>query len=178
MSKLIIGGQEKIIHETKKKLLVPGTIPGQLNELGRANELLKAQRDMFKEATEAPTPNIGLMSTDILLRAVPLIQKTTAGGLVVLDYDNMNDDLFNGQGEMNFTINPVQELLVLGDAVHQVYPKLEVGMKVRFNERNFIAARTVGNNPEPQRFIDVPRHKIDGHTYLIMNASNILYYLK
>lgn len=178
MSKLIIGEQEKLIHDRKRDLVIPGTLTGQLNKKAEIEALERKQKQLFKEASEAPTPRIGLLSTDVLLTAVPLLQKTTSSGIVTLDYDNMNDDIFNGKGEMNFTINPVQTVLVIGDQVKEVYPSLKVGMKVRFEERNFIAARTKGNNPEHELYYDLPTVRIDGHEYLQMNASSIKYYLK
>lgn len=175
MSGLIIGTQEKLIHDRKKALVYPGST--LTTEQDKLKEYDIKQQAVKEKALNAPIPNIGMPDSSVLLRAVPLLQEATKSGIITMDYDNFNDALISEMSKLTYLVEFIQEVLVVGDTVAEHYPSIKPGMKVRFDEGRFIKGRAAGHG-DNELYYDIPVVKIDGYTYLMISASDIMYYLK
>lgn len=147
-------------------------------EIAKANfeDNIERANKKYEDAMNAPIPKIGLLGTTILLRACP-IKQVMKGNLIVKDDSHENGDLAASYSlEGSVAYSPVQEILVIGDAVGEHYPELKVGMTVRINEKNFLAGSN--SNYQDKLFYDIPRIVIEGHEYIHIQAYEIAYYLK
>lgn len=167
-----------IIVSQNKPLVYPGSTLAQDNQAAKLKEYETKMTAVKQKALNAPIPNIGMADSSLLLRAVPMIQERSKAGIFMINHSNMNDSTIDKMDKLTHLVEFVQEILVVGDTVPEHYPSFKPGMFVRIDETRFIKGRYNAANVENELYYDIPVITIDGYEYLMVSASDIMYYLK
>lgn len=168
----------KPLLKNESGLLVdPGMIEAQQKSLIKttADAAIEKYNKVFKERSEAPTPNIKIPYNYILTRAVPVKTKEYSESGLLLDSSSMDVRMAKRLEVMSDNVSDEQEVLLKGKYVTEDSGiDLDLGDTVKLNFSRYKSVQE-GQHAEVVIGYDIPICTIDGNQYLMIDARDVQY---
>lgn len=142
------------------------------------NSILKGYETKRNEAINVPTPKIGLLHSEVLVKMVPPRMKEFEGSLLVNKIDVSEQELRTIQS-MSESVDFIQEVLLIGQHLESMesYP-IKPGDFVYIDYSRFRKMKEDHKPGMVETEIKLPIVGIDGETYMLIDSRDIKYYKK
>lgn len=130
----------------------------------------------YIDALNAPTPDIKLPFSEVLLRAVPLEIKGKHG--IILSAGAPDMRMMDKLDRLTFAVQEEQEILLVGDTVtekQQTTGGITPGRIAKLNLKHFRSMSDRHHAGMIEMDYDIPIEVIDGHRYIVCDVRSILY---
>lgn len=155
-----------------EKLRSVNMVTKQDDKLKTMDDTLEKYNKNYRDAKNAPIPNIKLHFTEVLVRAVP-VEMRSKGGIIL--HTGMTDaGVISKLDYLSEAVADEQEILMLGDMLEERNAKIKPGDMAKISFNRFRQLDDTGNGVIKTSY-QVPVHTIDGYKYMIIDHRDIVY---